>query len=82
MSKELNENINYVAYKAQEAELKKTHMGKWVAFSNGQMVASADDKEALHTILEKENIVGGFMHQVVAIERTFHFRSPRRPSRK
>ena len=72
---------NWLAYKAQEAELKANHMGKWVAFHNGELAMIADDFDSLQKRMWEEKHVAGFMyHQIVEKERVIHLRSPRRVS--
>lgn len=40
----LDENI--LAYEKEQTELEKTHMGKWIMFHNGKMIAAFDSFEA------------------------------------
>ncbi len=76
---DLTEDPNYTAYKAQEAELKANHMGKWVAFADGQLVLPESDQDALlQKISEGYADKPVFIKEIVAIERVIHFRSPRR----
>lgn len=73
------EDPNWLAYKAMEAELKEKHMGKWVGFYDGQLVAVDDDKDAmLKKAMEATGHTGIMMKQIVEKERVIHMRSPRR----
>ena len=73
----LEEDPNYVAYKALEEKLKKDHMGEWVAFSDGKLVVVANDREALFKEAKDKGLAGFFYHEIVAEERIIHLRSPR-----
>jgi hypothetical protein len=73
----LAEDPNYIAYKAQEEQLKQEHMSEWVAFSDGQLTIIAKDQEALFKEAREKGITGFFYHQIVEKERVYHLRSPR-----
>ena len=76
---ELAPDPNYIAYKKQEEQLKKEHLGKWVAFLNGDLVAIEPDKESLFKVLDLDFPgEGAFVHEIVAEERVYHMRSPRK----
>lgn len=73
MSKEdLQKDPNYIAYKAMEAELKEKHMGKCVAFSNGELVLIEDDRATLFKKADQEGITGFFYKEIVEVERVYH----------
>lgn len=70
---------NYIAYKKQEEQLKKDHLGEWVAFLNGDLIAIEPDKESLFKVLDLDfPREGAFVKEIVAEERVYHLRSPRR----
>lgn len=72
---------NWLAYKAEEAELKRDHMGEYVAYHNGQRIMFAGSYEELETKMFKEKGITGFMfHHIVDQEHVYHIRSPRRVS--
>jgi hypothetical protein len=71
------EDPNYIAYQAQEAQLKQEHMGEWVAFADGQLAIVASDEESLFKEAGEKGLTGFFYHQVVEKERVYHLRSPR-----
>jgi len=73
----LAKDPNYLAYTAQEVQLKQEHMGKWVAFSDGQLVIIAEDEEALFKEARAKKLSGFFFHQIVEEEPVYHLRSPR-----
>ena len=76
---ELAQDPNYVAYKEQEEQLKREHLGEWVAFLQGELVAIEPDKESLFKKLDLDFPgEGGFVKEIVAKERVYHMRSPRR----
>lgn len=50
----LEEDQNYIAYKELESKLLETHLGKWVAFVDGKLVATDEDQKALFDILHKD----------------------------
>lgn len=82
VSPELAEDPDYIAYKAQESDLKANHMGKWVAFHGGELVAIEDSRDSLLTqVFEKTGETGCLVKHIVPKERTIHMRSPRRVSR-
>lgn len=72
------EDPNWLAYKAQETELKVHHMGKWVAFYNGELAMIEDDLDILQTRMYDEKGITGFMfHHIVEEESVIHIRNPR-----
>ena len=73
----LEEDPNYIAYKAQEEQLKQEHMGEWVAFADGQLAIIAKDQEALFKEAEEKGITGFLYKEIVAVEPVYHLRSPR-----
>jgi hypothetical protein len=62
---ELAKNPNYLAYKEQEAKLKEEHMGSWVGFINGEMVAVRESREQLFAIVRKEHPNKGFFFKEI-----------------
>lgn len=74
---ELAKDLNYVAYKAQETELKEKHMGKWVAFLEGKLVLLENDKETLIKRANEEGYTGFLFKEIVAEEQIYHIRGPR-----
>ena len=75
----LAQDPNYIAYKKQEEQLKKEHLGEWVAFLNGDLVAIEPDKESLFRVLYLDfQGEGALVKEIVAEERVYHLRSPRR----
>lgn len=73
ISPELAKDQNYVAYKAQEASLKESHMGEWAAFVDGNVVAIEKDKRRLFEYLSKHYPQSGaFFHQIVEVEEVAH----------
>lgn len=77
-SEELAEDPNYVAYKAQEAELKEKYMGKWVAFHEGNLVAVEDNRETLFAKIRETGNTGFMYKEIVPVERVIRIRGPRR----
>lgn len=74
-----DQDPNWLAYKAMEAELKANHMGEWVGFYDGQLVAiDADQEKMLKAAIEKTGHTGILMHQIVEKEEVHYIRSPRR----
>jgi len=74
---EIDNDQNYIAFKAMEVQLKQEHMGKWVAFADGQLVTIAEDKEALFKKTKEMKITGFLFKEIVAEEKVYHFRSPK-----
>lgn len=68
---------NYIAYKKQEEELKQNHLGKWVAFSDGQLAVIAENKELLFKLAQEKGITGFLCHQIVEKEKIYQLKSPR-----
>lgn len=63
------EDLNYVAYKAIEAELKSSSMGKWVAFVDGELVLTEDNEDILFDKLEELHpSKSAFVHKIVEVE--------------
>ena len=74
----LEHDPNYLAYKAQEEQLKKEHMDEWVAFSDGQLAVIAKDREALFAEASEKGLTGFFFHHIMTVEPVYHLRSPRK----
>lgn len=72
----LENDPNYIAYKAQEEQLKREHVSEWVAFSDGQLVIIAKDQEALFKEAQERGITGYLYKEIVAIEPVLHMISP------
>jgi hypothetical protein len=68
----LEEDPNYIAYKAQEEVLKKEHMGEWVAFADGKLAIIAKDREELFSEAEEKRITGFLYKEIVEVERVYH----------
>jgi hypothetical protein len=74
----IDQDPNYIAYKEQEESLKTNHMGEWVAFVGGQLVASEKNQEELFKNLHKNYAqTGAFVHQIVEVEKVIHLGGPR-----
>ena len=69
---------DFIAYKKQEEQLKKDHLGEWVAFINGELVAVESDKESIFKILDLD-FPGEvrLVKEIVAEGRVYDMRSPR-----
>lgn len=66
----LEDDPNFIAYKAMEAELKEKHMDKWVGFYDGELVAVDEDQDKmLKAAIEKTGNTGIMMKQIVEVER-------------
>ncbi len=79
IDQELAQDPNYIAYKGQEKQLKKEHLGRWVAFINGDLVAIESDKESLFKVLDLDFPgEGALVKEIVAEERIYHMGGPRR----
>ncbi|HKB88194.1 MAG TPA: DUF5678 domain-containing protein [Patescibacteria group bacterium] len=74
----LVEDPNYLAYKNQEAQLKLEHMGKWVAFSNGELVGVQDTEEEILELADNILPNGSVrIHQIVEIQPVISLGGPK-----
>lgn len=72
---------NYLAYLAMEAELKEKHMGKWVGFYDGKLVAIEENETAaLKLAIQTAGTTGVMLKQVLEKEQLINL-SPRRITR-